>query len=66
MYLLPPQGRHICWWTISPRIYHLQTSQYFGTRVDTSAGGLLVPEYIICKLVSTSAPIWNIRFCCAQ
>ena len=47
-------GRYLCWWNISPRMYHLPSSQCFYHWVDTSAGGILVPECIICPIVSVS------------
>ena len=60
--LLLSLGRYLCWWTISLRGHHPSSSQYFGTGmfyyyhwVDTSAGGLLVPEDIIRPVVNVSA-----------
>ena len=60
--LLLSLGRYLCWWTISPRGHHSSSSQCFGTGmfyyyhwVDTSAGGLLVPEDIIRPVVNASA-----------
>jgi hypothetical protein len=60
--LLLSLGRYLCWWTISPRGHHPSSSQYFGTGmlyyyhwVDTSAGGLLVPEDITRPVVNASA-----------
>ena len=48
------RGRYHCWWTISPRGYHPSSSQCFYHWVDTTAGGLLVPEGIIRPVVSVS------------
>ena len=42
--MLLSQGRYLCWWTISPRGYRPPSSQCYYHWVDTSAGGLLVPE----------------------
>ena len=60
--LLLALGRYLYWWTISPRGHHPSSSQCFGTGmlyyyhwVDTSAGGLLVPEDIIRPVVNASA-----------
>ena len=47
-------GRYLCWWTISPRGYHQPSSQCLYHWVDTSAGGLLVPEGTISPVVSVS------------
>jgi hypothetical protein len=47
-------GQYLCWWTISPRGYHTRSSQCFYHWVNTSVGGLLVPEGIICPVVSVS------------
>ena len=47
-------GRYLCWWTISPLGYHPPSSQCFYHWVDTSAAGLLVPECILCPVVSVS------------
>ena len=47
-------GRYLYWWTISPRVYHTPISQCFYHWVDTSTGGLLVPEGIIHPVVSVS------------
>ena len=47
-------GRYLCWWTISPRGYHPPSSQSFYHWVDTSVGGLLVPEGIIHPVVRVS------------
>jgi hypothetical protein len=44
----------VCWRTISPRECHLPSSLCFYHWVDTSAGGLLVPESVICPVVSVS------------
>ena len=53
-FLLILLGRYICWWTIIPRGYHPHSSQCFYHSVDTSAGGLLLPEGIIRPVVSVS------------
>jgi hypothetical protein len=45
---------YFCWWTISIRGYHPPSSQCYYHWVDTSAGGLLVPEGIIGPVVSES------------
>ena len=47
-------GGYLCWWTISPSGYHPPNSQYYYHQVDTSAGGLLVPEDTIHPVVSTT------------
>ena len=47
-------GQYLYWWTISPRVYHIPSSQCFYHQVDTSTGGLLVLECIIHPLVSVS------------
>ena len=47
-------GRYLYWWTISRRVYHTSSSQYFYHWVDTSIGGLLVLEGIIHPVVSVS------------
>ena len=44
-------GRYHCWWTISSRGYRLPSSQCFYHQVDITAGGLLVPEGIVCPVV---------------
>jgi hypothetical protein len=44
-------GRYTYWWTISPRWYHPPSSQCYYHWVDTSAGGLLVPDGIIRQVV---------------
>ena len=51
-FLLLSLGRYLCWLTINPRGYW----------VDTSAGGLLVPDGIILPVVSASALTWFIRY----
>ena len=51
-------GEYLCWWTISPRGYHPPNSQYYYHQVDTSAGGLLVPEDTIHPVVSTTITRW--------
>ena len=47
-------GWYLCWWIISLRVYPLLSSQCFYHWVDTSAGGLLVSECILCPVVSVS------------
>jgi hypothetical protein len=47
-------GRYLCWWIICPRWYHPPSSQCFYHWVDTSAGGLFVPDGIIRSVVSVS------------
>ena len=47
-------GRYLYQWTISPRGYHIPSSQCFYHWVDTSTGGLLVLECIIVPVVSVS------------
>ena len=47
-------GQYLYWWTISPRVYHIPSSQCFYHQVDTSTGELLVLECIIHPLVSVS------------
>ena len=47
-------GQHYSWWTISPRGYHSPSSQCFYYWVNTTLGGLLVPESIILPVVSVS------------
>ena len=47
-------GQYLCWWTISPREYHAPSSQCFYHWVNTSVGGLLVPEAIMRPVVSVS------------
>jgi hypothetical protein len=49
--------RYLCWWTVSLRGYHLSCSQCFYHCVDTSAGGLLISEGIICPVVSVSITV---------
>ena len=49
--LLLSLDRYLCWWTISPRGYYLSSNW-----IDTSAGGLLVLEGIICP-VTGSRPL---------
>ena len=44
--------RYLYWWTISPREYHIPSSQCFYHQVHTSTGGLLVLECIIHPVVS--------------
>ena len=56
--VLQSLGVYLCWWTISPRGYHLPNSQYYYHQVDTSAGGLLVPEDTIHPVVSTTITRW--------
>jgi hypothetical protein len=53
-FLLLSLGWYLCWWTISPWGYHPPSSQCYYHWVDTSAGGLLVPEGIIQPVVSAS------------
>ena len=57
-------GRYLCWWTISPWLYHQSSSQCFYHWVDTSAGGLLVPGCIISPVVSVSGLILFIKYVC--
>ena len=52
-FLLLSLGRYLCCWTISPRGYHPPSSQCFYHWVDTSVGGLLVPEGVI-------GPVFNV------
>ena len=47
-------GRYLCWWTINHRGYHPPSSHCFYHWDDTSAGGLLIPEGIICQVVIVS------------
>ena len=47
-------GQYHSWWTISPRGYHSPSSQCFYHWVNTTLGGLLVPEGIILPVVSVS------------
>ena len=47
-------GQYHSWWTISPRGYHSPSSQCFYHWVNTTLGGLLVPEGIILPVVSIS------------
>ena len=47
-------GQYLYWWTISPRVYHIPSSQCFYHQVNTSTGGLLVLEGIIHPVVSVS------------
>jgi hypothetical protein len=47
-------GQYLCWWTISPRGYHPPSSWSFYHRVNTSVGGLLVPEGIMRPVVGLS------------
>ena len=47
-------GRYLCWWTISSQGYRLPSSQCYYHYVDISAGGLLVPEGIVCPVVSVT------------
>jgi hypothetical protein len=54
MSVLLSLGRYLCWWTISPRGYRPPSNQCFYHWVDTSAGGLLVPEGSIHSVVSVS------------
>ena len=61
-FLLLSLDRYLCWWTISPRVYHPPSSQCFCHWVDTSAGGLLVPEGIVHPVVSVSALTWLIKY----
>ena len=46
--------RYLYWWTISRRVYHTRSSQFFYHWVDTFNGGLLVLESIIPPVVSVS------------
>jgi hypothetical protein len=50
-------GRHLCWWSISPKGYHppkVSTDRlYYYPWVDTSAGGVLVQTGKIHPKVST-------------
>ena len=76
MFLLLSLCRYLCWRTISLRGYHPHISQYFDLNgllessfyyyhwVDTSVGGLLVPEGIIHPVVSVLALTWFIRYLC--
>jgi hypothetical protein len=50
---IKPSDRNIEW-IIGPRSYHPDSSQCFYHWVDTSAGGLLVPEVIIHTVVSVT------------
>jgi hypothetical protein len=52
--LLLSLDRYLCWWTVSPRGYHPPSIQCFYHWIDTSAGGLLVPEGIIHPVVSVT------------
>jgi hypothetical protein len=45
---------NLCWWTINPRGYHPPSIHCFYHWVDTSAGGLLIPEGIIRQVVIVS------------
>ena len=58
-------GQYHSWWTISPRGYHSPSSQCFNNWVNTTLGGLLVPEGIILPVVSVSLgqyhSWWTIR-----
>ena len=56
--VLQSLGEYLCWWTISPRGYHLPNSRYYYHQVDTSAGGLLVPEDTIYQIVSITITRW--------
>jgi len=47
-------SRYHCWWTIGPREYHPPSSQCYYHWVDTTAGGLLVPESIILLVVNVT------------
>ena len=47
-------GQYHSWWIISPRGYHSPSSQCFYHWVNTTLGGLLVPEGIILPVVSVS------------
>ena len=47
-------GQYNSWWIISPRCYHSPSSQCFYHWVNTTLGGLLVPEGIILPVVSVS------------
>ena len=51
-------GGYLSWWTICPSGYHPPNSQYYNHQVDTSAGGLLVPEDTIHPVVSTTNTRW--------
>jgi hypothetical protein len=46
--------RYLSWGSSSTRRYHLSSSQCFYHWIDTSAGGLVVLEGIICPVVSVS------------
>ena len=52
-------GQYLCWCTINPRWYHPPSSQCFYHWDDTSAGGLLILEGIIRKVVSVSITAVN-------
>jgi hypothetical protein len=60
--LLLSLGRYLCWWTISPRGYHPSSSQCYYHWVDSSAGGILVPEGVIRPVVSAAALTWFTRY----
>jgi len=47
-------GEYLYWWTISTRGYHPPSSQCCYHWVNTSAGGLLVPEGIIRQVVTVT------------
>ena len=47
-------GQYNSWWIISPRGYHSPSSQCFYHWVNTTLGGLLVPDVIILPVVSVS------------
>ena len=47
-------GQYHSWWIISPRRYHSPSSQCFYHWVNTTLGGLLVPEVNILPVVSVS------------
>ena len=52
--VFPSLGQYHSWWIISPRGYHSPSSQCFYHWVNTTLGGLLVPEVIILPVVSVS------------
>ena len=53
--LLLSLGRYLCWWTMSPRGYHLHFYYYHWD--DTSVGGLLVLEGIIYTFITITGTI---------
>jgi hypothetical protein len=62
LFLLLSLGGYLCWWTISPWGYHSLSSLGFYHWVDTSVGGLLVPEGIVHSVVWASPLTWFIRY----